>query len=81
MEMKSVKKMYKDKKIAAGCSRGVTERGAAMLGRDFDTRIGQTILAMQSSKAVGERGNVCKFLLRRKRALEKMPNFMKLTKF
>ncbi len=52
-----------------------------MLGRDLDTRIGQTILAMQSSKAVGERGNVCKFLLRRKRALEKMPNFMKLTKF
>ena len=42
-----------------------------MLGRDLDTRIGQTILAMQSSKAVGERGNVCKFLLRRKRALEK----------
>lgn len=31
MEVKSVKKKYKDKKFAAGCSREVIERGAAML--------------------------------------------------
>ena len=52
MEVKSVKKKYKDKKFAAGCSREVIERGAAMLGWDLDTLIGQTILAMQSSKVV-----------------------------
>lgn len=32
MEVKSVKKKFKDKKFAAGCSREVIERGAAMLG-------------------------------------------------
>ena len=52
MEVKSVKKKYKDKKFAAGCSREVIERGAAMLGWDLDMLIGQTILAMQSSEAV-----------------------------
>ena len=31
MEVKSVKKKYKDKKFAVGCSRPVIERGAAML--------------------------------------------------
>ena len=52
MEVKSVKKKYKDKKFAAGCSREVIERGAAMLGWDLDTLFDQTIQAMQSSKAV-----------------------------
>lgn len=52
MEVKSVKKKYKDKKFAAGCSREVIERGAAMLEWDMDTLISQTIQAMQSSKAV-----------------------------
>ena len=51
MEVKSVKKKYKDKKFAAGCSREVIERGAAMLGWDLDTLFDQTIQAMQSSKA------------------------------
>ena len=51
MEVKSVKKKYKDKKFAAGCSREVIERGAAMLGWDLDTLIGQTIQAMQASPA------------------------------
>lgn len=49
MELKSVKKKYKDKKFAAGCSREVIERGAAMLGWDLDTLIEQ---AMQASSAV-----------------------------
>ena len=49
MELKSVKKKYKDKKFAAGCSREVIERGAEMLGWDLDTLIEQTILAMRAS--------------------------------
>lgn len=52
MELKSVKKKYKDKKFAAGCSREVIERGAAMLGWDLDTLIGRTLEAMQASAAV-----------------------------
>ena len=49
MELKSVKKKFKDKKFAAGCSREVIERGAEMLGWDLDTLIEQTILAMRAS--------------------------------
>ena len=52
MEVKSVKKKYKDKKFAAGCSREVIERGAAMLGWDLDTLIERTIQAMRASSAV-----------------------------
>ena len=52
MEVKSVKKKYKDKKFAAGCSREVIERGAAMLGWELNDLIGQTIEAMRSSEAV-----------------------------
>lgn len=52
MEVKSVKKKYKDKKFAAGCSRDVIERGAAMLGWDLDTLIDWTLQAMQESPAV-----------------------------
>ena len=51
MEVKSVKKKYKDKKFAAGCSREVIERGAAMLGWDLDTLISRTLEAMQSGEA------------------------------
>ena len=52
MEVKSVKKKYKDKKFAAGCSREVIERGAAMLGWELDALIAQTLQAMQASAAV-----------------------------
>lgn len=52
MEVKSVKKKYKDRKFAAGCSRDVIERGAAMLGWSLDDLIGRTILAMRASSAV-----------------------------
>ena len=51
MEVKSVKKKYKDKKFAAGCSREVIERGAAMLGWELDTLIARTLRAMQESAA------------------------------
>ena len=47
-----MKKKYKDKKFAAGCSREVIERGSAMLGWDLNDLIGRTILAMRASDAV-----------------------------
>ena len=52
MEVKSVRKKYKDRKFAAGCSREVIERGAAMLGWELNTLIEKTILAMRTSDAV-----------------------------
>jgi predicted hydrolase (HD superfamily) len=51
MEVKSVKKKYKTANFAAGCSRDVIERGAAMLGWELDTLIEKTILAMRSCEA------------------------------
>ena len=51
LEVKSVKKKYKDKKFAAGCSREVIERGADMLGWTLDELMEQTIAAMQASPA------------------------------
>ena len=52
MEVKSVRKKYKDRKFAAGCSREVIERGAAMLGWELNTLIEKTILARRASDAV-----------------------------
>ena len=52
MEVKSFRKKYKDRKFAAGCSREVIERGAAMLGWELNTLIEKTILAMRASDAV-----------------------------
>ncbi|MDR1412183.1 MAG: hydrolase [Spirochaetaceae bacterium] len=48
LEVKSVKKKYKVPNFAAGCSRPVIEKGAAMLGWELDTLIEKTILAMRS---------------------------------
>jgi predicted hydrolase (HD superfamily) len=48
LELKSVKKKYKIPGFAAGCSRAVIERGAAMLGWELDDLIARTILAMRS---------------------------------
>ena len=47
MELKSVKKKYKNEKFAAGCSRKVIEDGAEMLGWDLDKLIEDTIFAMR----------------------------------
>jgi predicted hydrolase (HD superfamily) len=52
LEVKSVKKKYKSKNFAAGCSREVIERGADMLGWELDDLIGRTILAMRSCEDV-----------------------------
>lgn len=48
LELKSVKKKYKNAKFAAGCSREVIERGAKMVGWELDDLIQKTILAMRS---------------------------------
>lgn len=50
MELKSLKKKYKDKKFAAGCSRDIIERGAAMLSWDLDKLLSLTLEAMQDSE-------------------------------
>lgn len=49
IELKSVKKKFKDKKFAAGCSRDVIVQGAEMLGWELDELIERTILAMRAS--------------------------------
>lgn len=51
LELKSVKKKYKDKKFAAGCSRDVIETGAANLDWTVDELIEKTILAMREDEA------------------------------
>lgn len=48
MEVSSVKKKFKDKKFAAGCSRDVIQRGAEMLDWELDKLIEETILAMRA---------------------------------
>ena len=48
LELKSVKKKYKNLNFAAGCSREVIQQGADMLGWELDDLISQTILAMRS---------------------------------
>lgn len=48
LELKSVKKKYKNTNFAAGCSREVIERGAEMLGWTLDDLIERTILALRS---------------------------------
>ena len=52
LEVKSVKKKFKDKRFAAGCSREVIAQGAALLGWELDDLIGRTIEAMRASDAV-----------------------------
>lgn len=48
MELSSLKKKFKDKKFAAGCSRDVIKQGAEMLGWELDKLLETTILAMRS---------------------------------
>lgn len=48
LELSSVKKKFKDKKFAAGCSRDVMVEGAEMLGWELDDLISKTILAMRT---------------------------------
>lgn len=48
MEVKSIKKKFKDKKFAAGCSRDVITKGAEMLGWELDTLMQKTLDAMRA---------------------------------
>ncbi len=55
MELKSLKKKFKDKKFAAGCSRDVITEGAEKLGWELDQLLEKSISAMQScEKSVEE---------------------------
>lgn len=49
LEVKSVKKKWKQKGFAAGVNREVIEKGAEMLNMDLDAVIGETIKGMQSA--------------------------------
>ncbi len=51
MELKSLKKKYKDKKFAAGCSREIIQRGADLLGWELDVLLERTLEAMRASEA------------------------------
>ena len=48
MELKSLKKKFKDKRFAAGCDREVIARGAEMLGWDLDRLLSETLEAMKA---------------------------------
>lgn len=52
MEVKSLKKKFKDKKFAAGCSREVISQGAERLGWTLDELMEKTLKAMQASPNV-----------------------------
>lgn len=51
MELSSLKKKFKDKKFAAGCSRDVIRAGAERLGWTLDELMDKTILAMRACEA------------------------------
>lgn len=50
MELKSLKKKYKSKGFAAGCSREVLERGAKQLGWELDKLLSMTLQAMADTE-------------------------------
>lgn len=52
LEVSSVRKKFKDKKFAAGCSRDIIRNGAEMLGWTLEELIEKTILAMRESENV-----------------------------
>lgn len=50
MEVSSLKKKFKDKKFAAGCSRDIIKQGAEMLGWELDELFEKTISAMKQDE-------------------------------
>lgn len=50
MELKSLKKKYKSKGVAAGCSREGIERGAEQLGWELDKLLTMTLEAMKATE-------------------------------
>ena len=51
MELSSLKKKFKDKKFAAGCSRDTIREGAERLGWELDKLLGDTLAAMAENEA------------------------------
>ena len=51
MELKSLKKKFKDKKFAAGCNRDVIAQGAQQLGWELDRLLDETLEAMRATEA------------------------------
>ena len=59
MEVKSVKKKWKQKGFAAGVNREVIEEGAGLLGMELDKVIEETIKGMQQvAEEIGLKGNI-----------------------
>ena len=54
MELKSLKKKFKDKKFAAGCSREIISQGAELLGWELDKLLDLTLKAMQAEESAIE---------------------------
>nr|QGT50696.1 HDIG domain-containing protein [uncultured Elusimicrobia bacterium] len=52
MELSSLKKKFKDKKFAAGCSRDVIKQGAEMLGWELDSLLERTLAAMRATEEI-----------------------------
>ncbi len=52
MEVSSLKKKFKDKKFAAGCSRDVIKTGAERLGWELNDLFEKTILAMRDCEDI-----------------------------
>ena len=50
MELSSLKKKFKDKKFAAGCSRDIIRQGAEMLGWELDKLLDETLKAMRETE-------------------------------
>ena len=50
MELKSLKKKFKDKAFAAGCSRDIIASGAELLDWPLDTLLEKTLKAMQAGE-------------------------------
>ena len=51
MELSSLKKKFKDKNFAAGCSRDVIRKGAEILGWELDRLLAETLQAMAATEA------------------------------
>jgi len=59
LNVKSLKKKWKQKSFAAGVNREVVEEGARMLGMELDEVFAETIKAMQgAAEELGLKGNL-----------------------
>ena len=59
LEVKSVKKKFKDKRFAAGVDRDVIRKGSEMLGMELDEVIRETIEGMkEKAEEIGLKGNL-----------------------